>query len=93
MNYHINVWNIDYDITDEDLDGVWDSIERLKETLPDHLEFDLAIGDDEDDDEVICDHITDLTGWLVNKFEYKKKKKNKRKLLIGGLKNGKRNAL
>lgn len=73
MNYHINVWAIDYDITDEDLDGVWDNVERLKETLPDHLEFDLAIGDDEDEYDVIADHISDLTGWLTNTFEYTKR--------------------
>ena len=77
MNYHINVWGIDYDITDEDLDGVWDSVERLKETLPDHLEFDLAIGDDEDEYDVIADHISNLTGWLVNHIEYTKRKKIK----------------
>lgn len=73
MNYHINVWYIDYDITEEDLDGVWDIVERLKETLPDHLEFDLAIGDDEDEEDVIVDHITYLTGWLVNEIEYTKR--------------------
>lgn len=75
MNYHINVWAIDYDITEEDLDGVWDSIERLKETLPNHLEFDLAIGDDEDEYDVIADHISDLTGWLINTFEYTKRRR------------------
>ena len=75
MNYHINVWNIDYDIADEDLDGVWDSVERLKETLPDHLEFDLAIGDDEDEYDVIADYISDLTGWLTNTFEYTKRRR------------------
>lgn len=74
MNYHINVWYIDYDIVDEDLDGVWDSVERLKETLPNHLEFDLAIGDDEDEYDVIADHIADLTGWLTNTFEYTKRR-------------------
>ena len=73
MNYHINVWYIDYDITEEDLDGIWDSVERLKETLPDHLEFDLAIGDDEDEEDVIVDHITYLTGWLTNHIEYTKR--------------------
>lgn len=77
MNYHINVWAIDYDITEEDLDGVWDSVERLKETLPDHLEFDLAIGDDEDEYDVIVDHISNLTSWLVNHIEYTKRKKIK----------------
>lgn len=77
MNYHINVWGIDYDITDGDLDGVWDSVERLKETLPDHLEFDLAIGDDEDEYDVIVDHISNLTSWLVNHIEYTKRKKIK----------------
>ena len=75
MNYHINVWGIDYDITEEDLDGVWDSVERLKETLPDHLEFDLAIGDDEDEYDVIVEHIADLTGWLTNTFKYTKRRR------------------
>ncbi len=74
MNYHINVWFIDYDITDEDLDGVWDSVERLKETLPDHLEFDLAIGDDEDEYDVIVDHIAYLTGWCTNSLKYTKRR-------------------
>ena len=75
MNYHINVWDIDYDITEEDLDGVWNSVERLKETLPNHLEFDLAIEDDEDEYDVITDHISDLTGWLTNTFKYTKRRR------------------
>lgn len=75
MTYHINVWAIDYDIVDEDLDGVWDSVERLKETLPDHLEFDLAIGDDEEEYDVIDDHLFDMIGWMPAHFEYTKRLK------------------
>lgn len=74
MNYHIYVYNIDWDITEEDLDGCWDSIEELKAKLPHDMRFDLYIDEDEDDDDVIADRLSDLVGWLVNSFQYSKRK-------------------
>ena len=74
MKDHVNVYNIDWDIEEEDLDGCWDSVEELKLKLPQTMEFDLAIGDDEDDDDVIANHMSDLVGWLVNSFQYYKRK-------------------
>ena len=74
MKYHINVYNIDWDIVEEDLDGCWDSVEELKSKLPQTMEFDLAIEDDEDDYDVIANHMSDLVGWLVNSFQYTKRK-------------------
>lgn len=74
MKYHIYAYNIDWDITEEDLDGCWDSIEELKAKLPHDMHFDLYIDKDEDDDDVIADHLSDLVGWLVNSFQYSKRK-------------------
>ena len=75
MNYHIYAYNIDWDITEEDLDGCWGSLEELKETLPFDMHFNLAIGADEEDYDVIADHLFDMVGWMPAHFEYSKRLK------------------
>lgn len=75
MKYHIYAYNIDWDITEEDLDDYCDStVDELKAKLPHDMHFDLYIDKDEDDDDVIADHLSDLVGWLVNSFQYSKRK-------------------
>lgn len=74
MNYHIYVYDIDWDITEEDLDGCCWTVEELKAKLPNDMRFDLYLDKDEDHYDVIADHLSDLVGWLVNSFQYSKRK-------------------
>ena len=74
------VTNIDYDIEEEDIDGEdfehdefgnphsWSKEEKIsliKDNLPDRL---VIYANSEDD---IADEISNMTGWLVNDFDYK----------------------
>ena len=75
MTYRIYVYCIKWDITKEDLDGRWGSTRELEETLPVSMLFNLAIGDDEGDYDVIADHLFDMVGWMPAHFEYSKRPK------------------
>ena len=75
MNYRIYVYNIKWDITEEDLVGSWRTKQELEERLPFDMGFNLAIGDDEDDYDVIADHLFDMVGWMPAHFEYSKRLK------------------
>lgn len=75
MNYHIYVYNIEWDITEEDLRDSWRTKEEIEETLPFDMLFYLAIGEDEDDYDVIADHLFDMVGWMPAHFDYTKRLK------------------
>lgn len=70
-NYKIHAYNIIYDITEEDLDGVYSNTDELQVKLPHELHFEIAADECEEDlDDVVVDHISDLTGWMVQSFSY-----------------------
>ena len=75
MTYRIYVYNIEWDITKEDLCGSSRTKEELEKSLPFDMSFNLAIGDDEDDYDVIEDHLFDMVGWMPAHFEYSKRLK------------------
>ena len=80
MNYKVKVTSVDYCVEDEDvIDYVEDcddeeeieaKIEEIKSSLPQTLELDIE-GDREDLDDLVCDAISNETGWLINSFDYK----------------------
>lgn len=56
-----------------DSDEYWEAIDaeitRLKNSLPQTLELEIEC-DPEDLDDMVCDAISEETGWLVNSFTY-----------------------
>ena len=58
---------------EEDSEEYYDAIDaeivRLKKTLPQNLELEIEC-DPEDLDDMVCDAISEETGWLVNGFSY-----------------------
>ena len=67
-------WQFDNDAgLDEDSDEYYDAIlkevERVKASLPQNLELDIEC-DPEDLDDIVCDTISEETGWLINSFSY-----------------------
>jgi hypothetical protein len=67
-------WQFDNDAeleedSEEYYDAIHSTIEQIKESLP--QEITLNIDCDEDDlDDMVCDAISEQTGWLINGFEY-----------------------
>ena len=80
--YKIITTSIDYDVEEQDLNEVWleeikweqelidKKIEEIKSKLPQQIYFEVEC-ELEDLEDVICDNISDETGWLVNSFDYK----------------------
>ncbi len=72
--YNVKVTSVSYAIEDEDLwyveeDQMEQERERLLSTLP--QEMNLTLECDEDDlDDLVCDEITERTGWLISGFTY-----------------------
>ena len=82
------VFNIDYCIEPEDLEINEDDyalrsdylrdcenvIDGILEDLPDELFLELDFWEEEcfDTEEELADAISDITGWLVNSFDYEK---------------------
>jgi len=65
---------IDRDVTiepdsEEYYDAIDEEIKRVKASLSQHLELEITC-DPEDLDDMVCDAISNETGWLVNSFEY-----------------------
>ena len=56
-----------------DSDEYWEAIDaevtRLKNSLPQTLELEIEC-DPEDLDDMVCDAISEETGWLINSFTY-----------------------
>lgn len=73
--FKIRTTHIDYCIEYEDVcdyvkeEEVDNEIERIKSSLPQHLELEVEC-DEDDLDDVVCDAISNETGWLINSFEY-----------------------
>lgn len=67
----VRVFNIEYDINDEDLEENDTTEEELLATLPQELVVEVSATDDllclEDE---IVDQITEITGFCVNDYDY-----------------------
>lgn len=92
MKYHINAYNIDYSVTEEDVcteidndptivedseeyyDAIHKKISEIKSQLPSRMSFDIDCDDVYDLQDLVCNYITEKTGWLINGFNYKYKK-------------------
>ena len=65
------VSDIDYEVSDEDCEENDMTKEEILEKLPKQLEFDVEyLGDKFDLENAIVEKISDMTGWLVNNFDY-----------------------
>lgn len=65
------VYNIDYDITDEDCEENNCTKEQLLTRIPEELLIEVDYVDNDDEmDEVIADEITKRTGYLVNGYNW-----------------------
>lgn len=81
MIYHIGAYDIDYCVEDEDIpvpNGIKNEeqyikkeIKRIKSTLPTSMVFDIVCDDLEDLEDLVCDYITETTGWLINGFHFR----------------------
>lgn len=65
----VKVYNIDYDIEDEDVDDP-SEIEEIRKSLPSSLVLQLDNANHSSLDYEIADAISNETGWLVNDFDY-----------------------
>jgi len=66
--YKVRVYDIDYDIKEEDVDDDL-SIEYVRGLLPTELELEITCEEDFLEDE-ITEAISEETGWLVNTYKY-----------------------
>ena len=55
--------------SEEFYDAIDAEIKRIKSELPQHLELEIEC-EEEDLDDMVCDAISEETGWLVNGFTY-----------------------
>ena len=68
----VRCFNIDYDVSDEDLEFIEESREEILERLPKEIEIEVddKDADSPDIDEILANAISDQTKWLVNGFNY-----------------------
>lgn len=79
IDYYITYEDINFDPwdscfnTDDDMEEVErkadEEIAKIKDNLPQELELEIEC-DPEDLDDMVCDAISEETGWLVNSFDY-----------------------
>lgn len=55
--------------SEEYYEAIHNQIKYLKETLPQDLILTITC-EKEDLEELVCDDVTDLTGWLLNGFKF-----------------------
>ena len=53
-------------MSDEEIDA---AIQKIRDTLPDELTLEVECTE-EDLEDVVCDAISEETGWLINSFDY-----------------------
>lgn len=78
--YEIQVTDIDYDVTEEDVDyldtefeeTIQTEIECIKRSLPHRMHFKMECHE-EDLDDCIANYITNKTNWLIKWAKYNKK--------------------
>lgn len=72
----VDVYDIEYDISDEDIDDSlysMDSIvtkEDLINSLPKKLTLEIDVEEGDDLDDKISDEISDKTGWTIKNYKY-----------------------
>ena len=92
MKYHIEVLDVVYSVTDEDVcseidndptivknseeyySAIQNKIAEIKNQLPTRMSFDIECDNIYDLEDLVCDYITEKTGWLVYVFNYHYKK-------------------
>jgi hypothetical protein len=83
--YKVKVFDIDYyvgwedvesnfdvpeDLDDDDLDEWFEiKIDEIKDLLPKTLTVEVEAEPDDLED-IVCDTVSDITGWLLNSFNY-----------------------
>jgi len=78
--YRVKTTHIDYCVEDEDVidtlpmddpddEDIEDAIDAVKASLPQVLELEIECEPDDLDD-MVCDAISEETGWLVDGFTY-----------------------
>jgi len=83
MWFKVKCYDIDYCVEEEDIIDCFDPFEELskeeieskikevKESLPKEVILKIWCDDEDDlDDDLIVDELTDETGWLINGFQY-----------------------
>jgi hypothetical protein len=60
---------IDYVEDDEDEDEINDKIREIKDSLPQRLDLEIEC-EPEDLDDMVCDAVSEETGWLNNSVTY-----------------------
>jgi len=81
--FRVKTTSIDYCVEYEDIfEGYWpedqewtdeqfeEKIDEIKASLPQELDLEFYDCEREDLDDLVCDAISDATGWLVNSFDY-----------------------
>lgn len=81
--FRVKTTSIDYCVEYEDIfEGYWpedqewtdeqfeEKIDEIKNGLPQELDLEFYDCEREDLDDLVCDAISDATGWLVNSFDY-----------------------
>ena len=84
MWFKVKCYDIDYCVEEEDVEelaeendiDIYDDeameqlIESVKEDLPKEVILNIDCEEDELDDDLIVDELTDETGWLINSYSY-----------------------
>lgn len=74
------ITNIDWCIDKDELIDIIEESEdsnplttarNLLKQLPEEMEIEVTFDKNEDVDDIICDELSNKTGWLVNSFNYK----------------------
>ena len=83
VTYEDVCWQFDNDASiEEDSDEYYDAIrkeiEKIEASLPQTLELEVEC-EPEDLDDVVCDAISEETGWLINSFKYDVVERRKKK--------------
>ena len=84
MWFKVKCYDIDYCVEEEDVEelaeendiDIYDDeameqlIQDVKEDLPKEVILNIDCEEDELDDDLIVDELTDETGWLINSYSY-----------------------
>jgi hypothetical protein len=82
MWFKVKCYDIDYSVEEEDIIDCFDPFEELsdeeienkikevKASLPKEVILNIDCEEDELDDDLIVDELTDETGWLINSYSY-----------------------
>ena len=54
-------------MTDEEVE---EEIEKIKSSLPQIVDFEVECEDESELDDIVCDTVSEITGWLNNSVDY-----------------------